>query len=55
MMAMYASSYGSGSSETSGTVTLDKDRYYNATLCGPGASERKPQLKVTFSAAKTAE
>ena len=54
MMAMYASSFGSGSSEDT-SIQLDKDRYYYATLNGPGAAGARPQLKITFSAPKTAE
>lgn len=53
MMAMYSSSYGS-STETL-TTEMDKDRYYRAILNGPGASSSVPQLKITFSAPKTAE
>ncbi len=54
MMAAYAS--GSSSTDSSSyTVTLDKDRFYNATLNGPESTGRKPQLKVTFSAPKSAE
>ena len=56
MMAMYASMYGSSSTQTETTTKLDKDRYYNAVLQGPGAgSGPKPQIKITFSAPKTAE
>ena len=52
MMAAYAS----GSSSTEETVVeLDKDRYYNATLNGPEAAGKKPQIKITFSAPKSAE
>ena len=56
MMAMYASSmYGNSSSQETSTM-LDKDRFYNAVLVGPGAeSGPKPQLKITFSAPKSAE
>ncbi len=55
LMSMYASSYGSSSSETETTIELDRDRYYNAVLNGPGADGRKPQLKITFSAPKVVE
>ena len=51
MMAAYASA-SSSSSSTSSSVELDRDRYYNAVLNGPGASENKPSLKITFSAPK---
>ena len=51
MMAAYASASSSSSSTTS-SIELDKDRYYNAVLNGPGASENKPSLKITFSAPK---
>ena len=56
MMAMYASMYGNSSTPTETTTTLDKDRYYNAVLQGPGAETGpKPQIKITFSAPKSAE
>ena len=55
MMAAYASGYSGSSDSESYTVELDKDRYYNATLNGPDAAGAKPQLKVTFSAPKSAE
>ena len=55
MMAAYASGYSGSSDSASYTVELDKDRYYNATLNGPDAAGAKPQLKVTFSAPKSAE
>ena len=51
MMAAYASA-SSSSSSTSSSIELDKDRYYNAVLNGPGASDNKPSLKITFSAPK---
>ena len=51
MMAAYASA-SSSSSSTSSSVELDKDRFYNCTLNGPGASGEKPSLKITFSAPK---
>ena len=54
MMAMYASMYGS-SNQTETSIALDKDRYYNAVLQGPGAEGPKPQLRITFSAPKSAE
>ena len=54
MMAMYASSYGNSSTGTS-TMELDKDRYYYGVLNGPESAGAKPQLKLTFSAPKTAE
>ena len=55
MMAAYASGYSGSSDSGSYTVELDKDRYYNGTLNGPDSAGRKPQLKVTFSAPKSAE
>ena len=55
MMAAYASGYSGSSDSGSYTVELDKDRFYNATLNGPEAAGRKPQLKITFSAPKSAE
>ena len=54
LMSMYASSY--SSSDTSTSTELDKDRYYNGVLCGPDAAgDRRPAIKLTFSAPKTAE
>ena len=54
MMAMYASA-SSGSNEKT-TTEMDKDRYYKANLNGPDAvSGTVPQLRITFSAPKTAE
>ncbi len=53
MMAAMYSSYGSSSKEY--TTELDKDRFYSATLNGPASDGAKPQLKVTFSAPKSAE
>lgn len=56
MMAMYSSSYGSSSTKEV-TTEMDKDRYYMARLNGPGlqSGAAVPQLKITFSAPKTAE
>ena len=54
MMAAYASASDSSTSTTS-SIELDKDRFYNAELNGPGAAGAKPQLKITFSALKKAE
>ena len=51
---MYASSYGNSTTESS-SIELDRDRYYYGVLNGPDASGAKPQLKITFSAPKTAE
>ena len=52
MMAAMSSSYSTGdTSERS----LDKDRYYNGVLNGPGAEGDKPSLKITFSVPQTAE
>lgn len=53
-MAAYASGYYS-SDETSTSVELDKDRFYSCTLNGPESDGARPQLKITFSAPKTAE
>lgn len=52
MMAAYANASNSSSS-TSSSIELDKDRFYNAELNGPGAAGAKPSLKITFSAPKT--
>ena len=53
-MAQYASA-SSSSTETS-SIELDKDRFYNTVLNGPGAGgsdiEQKPRIKITFSAPK---
>lgn len=54
MMAMYSSSYNS-SSTSSYTSEMDKDRFYRARLNGPQSGSAVPQLKITFSAPKTAE
>lgn len=48
MMAQYAS----GSSTTSTSTELDRDRFYRACLNGPGSSGRVPTLKLTFSIPK---
>ena len=53
MMAQYASA--SSSTTTSSSIELDRDRFYNAVLNGPGASENKPTLKITFSAPQKEE
>ena len=55
MMASYMNS--SSNSSESVSTDLDKDRYYNCTLNGPTCADNlsKPQLKITFSAPKTAE
>ena len=55
MMAMYASSYGSSSTSETTSIELDRDRYYFGVLNGPEAAGAKPQLKITFSAPKSAE
>ena len=52
MMAAMSSSY--STSDTS-ERSLDKDRYYNGVLNGPGAEGEKPSLKITFSVPQTAE
>jgi hypothetical protein len=57
MMAAYASS--ANQTSTSSEVSLDKDRFYNAVINGPGAGgddiSQKPRLRITFSAPKKAE
>ena len=56
MMAQYASA--SSGTTTSSSIELDKDRFYNAVLNGPGAGgdiSQKPRLKITFSAPQSAE
>lgn len=55
MMAMMYSSMNSSNSTEEYTTELDKDRFYSAALNGPEASGAKPQLKITFSAPKSAE
>lgn len=47
MMAAYASQ--SSTTSTSTTTELDKDRYYSCRLYGPGASEKKPTMTITYS------
>ena len=54
-MSQYASMYGSGNSPQETNIQLDKDRYYYASINGPGAEDARPKLKITFSAPKTAE
>ena len=54
MMAAYANA-SSSSSTTSSAMELDRDRFYNARLNGPGATSDKPSLKISFSAPKKAE
>lgn len=54
MMAAYANA-SSSSSSTSSSIELDRDRFYNARLNGPGSSEKKPSLRITFSAPKKLE
>lgn len=50
---MLAAMYASGSNTTTTkSYELDKDSYYNASLCGPTNTERKPTLKVVFSIPK---
>ena len=46
MMAQYASA---AATQTSSSSELDKDRYYNCYLIGPGAKERQPKLRVTYA------
>ena len=57
MMASMAGSYNTGKTTSR---NIDKDRFYHAVLNGPdyGSAddiERKPRLKITFSAPKSAE
>lgn len=50
MQAMYSSMYSSSSSSTS--TELDRDRYYSATLRGPGADKNigdVPHVDITYS------
>lgn len=54
MMAAYANA-SSSSSTTSSSIELDRDRFYDAKLYGPGSSEKKPSLRITFSAPKKLE
>lgn len=54
MMAAYASASSSSSTSTS-SIELDRDRFYNAALNGPGATKDRPGLKITFSAPKKYE
>lgn len=54
MMAAYANA-SSSSSTTTSSMELDRDRFYNARLNGPGAASDKPCLKITFSAPKKPE
>ena len=49
MMAQYASS---AATTTSSDSELDKDRYYNCYLSGPGAEGKKPKLKITYALPK---
>lgn len=47
MMAQYAAS---SKESTKESVLLDKDRFYRATLNGPGSTTRKgPYLELTFA------
>ena len=50
MMAQYASA---SATQTSISTELDKDRYYNCHLLGPGSdSGRRPKLKITYAIPK---
>lgn len=53
MMAQYASA--SNSTSTTSSIELDRDRFYNAILSGPNSTDRKPTLKITFSAPRKEE
>ena len=52
MMAAMSSSY--TTSDTS-ERSLDKERYYNGVLNGPGADGEKPRLRIVFSVPMAAE
>ena len=52
MMAAMSSSY---TTSESSERSLDKDRYYNAVLNGPGADGEKPRLRIVFSVPQIAE
>jgi len=59
MMAAYANAASSGTT-TSSSIELDQERFYNAILNGPGYgseedTDKKPRLKITFSAPKNVE
>ena len=54
MMAAYANASNSSSSATS-SIELDKDRFYDAVINGPGATSDKPSIKITFSAPNRSE
>ncbi|MCR5004014.1 MAG: hypothetical protein K5984_06565 [Bacteroidales bacterium] len=52
---MLAAQYASSSSTTTSTeIILDKDRYFNGLLYGPGASSEsnRPKIKLTFAVPK---
>ena len=49
MMAQYASA---SATKTSISTELDKDRYYNCHLLGPGSDGRRPKLKITYAIPK---
>ena len=46
MMAQYAAA---SATTTSTSTEMDKDRYYDLRLNGPGSSGRRPKLKVTYA------
>lgn len=52
---MMASMYSSSGSSTSSVTRLDKDRFYSATLYGPGHPDPslRPRLELTFSLANS--
>ena len=48
--------YGNMNASSSTTIkTLDKDRYYRATLNGPAHPDRRPMMTVTYSLPKSGE
>ena len=53
MAAMYSNMNSGNNTQTK--TELDKDRFYSAALNGPAAAGAKPQIKITFSAPKSAE
>ena len=55
MMAAYANASSSSSTTSTSSIELDRDRFYNAQLNGPGSTESKPCLRITFSAPKKHE
>ena len=56
LMSMYMNSNSSTSSTTT-TQEMDKDRYYNAVLYGPQATEaaQRPKFVITYAVPKNQE